>query len=368
MHTLGDLLMIGFDGTRMTRALELFLKETGAGGVILFARNYERPRQLRRLIDALCDAAGRRLVVAVDQEGGRVARFHRPFTALPPMRALGRADVDAKRAEAVGALLGEELRAVGVTLDFAPVLDVDTNRANPVIGDRAFSHDPQRVAELGAAFVRGMQGAGIAACGKHFPGHGDTDLDSHKALPLLPHTRGRFEACELVPFRAAIDTGVAAMMTAHLAIPNLDAEWPATFSHRITTELLREELGFDGCVFTDDLTMAGIAGVVPMHEVAWRAIAAGADVALICHRPEVQRAALEGLRKAVDDGVLAEARVADALRRAAHLREGFGTEAKRPSLRRIGCRAHHRLIRTLGRVPSGGGEDPTAQWNPRSLP
>ena len=349
MTTVAQLLMVGIEGTKVTSELKLFLKETGVGGIILFKRNYENPRQLAELIQGLQDASAIPLLIAVDQEGGRVARFREHFTIFPPMASLGRLGEEGIAiADEVGRALGRELAAVGVNCDFAPVLDVNTNPSNPVIGDRALAHDPALVAHLGCAFIRGLQGEGVAACGKHFPGHGDTDVDSHLGLPLLPHTRRRFEELELVPFRAAIETGVASMMTAHLMIPALDRDEPASVSRPITLQLLRRELGFNGVVFTDDLTMKGITVKYPPAEAAWRSIAAGADVALICHHLEDQRAALEGLRKAVGEGWIPMKELAGAMERVAALKARYANPLReRPSLKVLNCREHQKLAAKL---------------------
>ena len=356
MKGLGQLMLFGIEGTKVTKELELFLEETGAGGVILFKRNIESPKQVRRFVRDLQQAAiaatGAPLIVSVDQEGGRVARFAEPFAKLPPMAAIGKAAGDDGRlAYDIGQLLGRELAAVGVNCDHAPVLDVATNPANPVIGDRAFAPDPQAVAKLGCELIRGLQEAGVAACGKHFPGHGDTDVDSHKGLPVLPHTRARFDACELVPFRAAIAAGVASIMTGHLLIPNLDRDAPATISRPITTGILRDELRYDGLVFTDCLTMEGIAQRHATGEAAWRAVAAGADVAVVCHGLERQRAALDGLRRAASEGRLDARRIEAAQGRVAAFKARFcdpdRPDWKQPPLRVIGCRSHRRLIASL---------------------
>lgn len=340
--------MLGVEGTRVTRETEFFLRETGAGGVILFGRNYRTPKQLRTFIRDLNAASETPLIVAVDQEGGRVARLGSPFTELPPMALFGGREDGTELAEQTGALLAAELSSVGINLDFAPVLDVATNASNPVIGDRAFGADAREVASLGCAFIRGMQAAGVAACGKHFPGHGDTDVDSHLGLPLLPHTRKRFEALELVPFRAAVKEGVATMMTSHLSIPNLDDKSPVTVSRPVTFGMLRQELKFSGLIFTDDLIMKGITCIYPPYEAGWRAVAAGADVVLICHEPDSQRAALEGLRKAVGEGWISMHQLSAALERIAAFKERFVEgDIERPSLDVIGCRAHRKLAKSL---------------------
>src|SRR5512146_1069601 len=196
------LFAVGFQGTAPTAEV-LELVRRGVYGVVLFASNVESAEQVAELVAALKRTAGRRLLVSIDQEGGRVARLRSPhgFTELPPMRALG-ATADQHLAYQIGALLGRELRAVGIDQDYAPVVDVDTNPANPVIGDRSFSRDPDEVARMAAALARGLQDSGVAACAKHFPGHGDTSQDSHTALPHLPHALDRLKEVELVPFRA----------------------------------------------------------------------------------------------------------------------------------------------------------------------
>lgn len=339
--------MIGIEGAKVTHETQLFLKETGAGGVILFKKNIVDPKQVARFIADLNDAAGEPLIVGVDQEGGRVARLAEPFTRIPSMAAVGRTG-DERLAFKIGQLLARELSTVGFTVDFAPVLDVATNAFNPVIGDRAFSDDPQKVARLGAAFVRGIQGEGVAACGKHFPGHGDTDVDSHMGLPVLHHTRRRFDVCELVPFRAAVGGGVASIMTAHIMVPNVGGGQPATLSRTILTRILRGELGFDGLAFTDDLGMRGVADLYPPGESAWRAIWAGADVAMVCHRRENQRQALEGLRRAVGEGRIDKWQIDKSLARIAAFKRQFCDPTRqRPPMDVIGCREHRRIVEGL---------------------
>ena len=237
-----SLFCVGFHGTSPSPEVKELVRR-GVHGVILFARNVVDAEQVAALVAELKTYAGRPLLVAVDQEGGRVARLRGPqgFTELPPMRALGERG-DAALAREVGALLGRELRAVGIDQDYAPVVDVDTNPANPVIGDRAFSRDPEVVGRLGAALAEGLQAQGVAACAKHFPGHGDTSQDSHLELPCLPHAMERLDRVELAPFRALARAGVAAVMTAHVVFEALDPVRPATLSAKVM-RLLRERDG-----------------------------------------------------------------------------------------------------------------------------
>jgi len=320
------LFTIGFDGLTATDQL-LSLIEAGLGGVILFRRNIESPEQVLRLIGNLKRAARRPLVVSIDQEGGRVARLRgNPWAPVPAMRVFGEAAEAERRVRAVAALLARELRAVGIDLDFAPVLDVDTNPANPVIGDRSFSRDPLAVAELGAAFVEEMQRGGVAACGKHFPGHGDTDTDSHVDLPRLRRSRTDLERIELAPFRAAIEAGVAAVMTAHVVSDALDPDWPATLSPT-AMHLLREGLAFHGVIVSDDLQMKAIADRWPIGEAAWRALAAGCDQLLVCENLTAAEQAIAGIAAALERGVLEEERVREAAARWDELAERYARPA-----------------------------------------
>ena len=306
--------------------LRSLAREFGLGGVILFARNVEEPAQVAEL-----SYESTRLVpelplwVSIDQEGGRVARLKAPFTEWPPMAALGRGG-DVLLAERFAKALAAELRAVGVTLDYAPVLDVHTNSANPVIGDRAFSGKAEDVARFGAAFIRTLQGEGIAACGKHFPGHGDTSTDSHLELPLVEHPPERLREVEFLPFRAAVAAGVATMMTAHVLVPSLDEQRPATLSRRIVAGLLREELGYEGVILSDDLEMKAVANEYSVPVAAVLAIEAGCDGVLICSgNHDLQAAALEALVHAVEEERLPFSRVEDALRRQQRAKERFLT-------------------------------------------
>src|SRR5262252_8819660 len=230
---IGRLLIAGFGGHQVPVELASLSREFGLGGVILFARNVAEPEQVAELaFESARLVPDLPLWVSVDQEGGRVARLKAPFTEWPPMATLGRSG-DVKLAERFARALAAELKAVGITLDYAPVLDIHTNPNNPVIGDRALAEKADDVARLGAAIVRTLQAEGIAACGKHFPGHGDTSTDSHVELPLVEHPPERLRQVELVPFKAAIEAGVATIMTAHVLVPSVDDAKPATLSRRV---------------------------------------------------------------------------------------------------------------------------------------
>ena len=309
-HQIGQMLLYGWQGdtpadSRTVNAhAAALVTEFHVGGVILMGRNVGPPATLRPLLAMLQDRAASQglppLFVATDQEGGRVQRLAPPdYAARPALQEIGLTD-DAHQARAHAAAIGQELKSVGFNWDFAPVLDVNNNPRNPVIGARSFGDDPALVARLGVAAVQGFQDdAEILACGKHFPGHGDTDTDSHFALPRIPHDRQRLNAVELVPFRAAIDAGLAAIMTSHILFPALDEALPATLSPAILTGILREELAFDGLLITDDLEMKGVADGWGAPEAAVLAVLAGADILLCCHTWETQRAIQQALLSAV---------------------------------------------------------------------
>jgi beta-N-acetylhexosaminidase len=346
----GQLMIAGFSGSTIPAELRTLAREFDLGGVILFARNVEEPAQVAELaIEAQALARGTPLWVSVDQEGGRVARLRSPFTEWPPMSTLGRSGDD-RLAERFARALASELRAVGITLDYAPVLDVHTNPADPIIGDRALAERADVVARLGRLLIRGLQREGVAACGKHFPGHGDTSTDSHHELPLVEHPPDRLQAVELVPFRGAVEEQVASIMTAHVLIPALDPEQPATLSRRILDGLLRHEMGYDGLILSDDLEMGAVRHRYTEPESAVRAVAAGCDGLLVCGASqEIQAAVLEALIHAAEAEVLPLARLEDALARQWRIKARFMAPAPRPPLRpeALGAvlgRAEHRAI------------------------
>jgi beta-N-acetylhexosaminidase len=285
------------------------LGEDGLGGVVLFADNVVDDAQVRGLADAL-HSAGAGFIVATDEEGGDVTRLEaRTGSSYPGAAALGAVD-DVEATRRVMASLGARLRAAGIDLDLAPCADVNSDPANPVIGVRSFGSDPALVARHVAASVAGLQGAGVAACLKHFPGHGDTSVDSHLDLPRVDVGADVLEQRELVPFRAGIAAGAAAVMTSHVLVPALD-DRPATTSHRILVDLLRTELGFSGSVITDALDMAGISRVVGIPTAAVRALAAGADLLCLGARKDepLVDAVVEAIVAGLRSGDLAEDRL-----------------------------------------------------------
>ena len=294
----GQLLVGGFDGPALTPRFEQALRDGLRGGAILFRRNLPDIATSSSLCEAIRSAAPADLppFIGVDQEGGRVTRMPAPFITLPPMRELGLLnDLDLVRRAA--AAVAVELAAVGFNLNFAPILDVDSNPQNPIIGDRSFGHDPRTVMRNAVAFHQGLQENNVLACGKHFPGHGDTSVDSHLDLPIILHSRARLEQIELPPFRAASGAGIASLMTAHVVCEALDPGVPATLSRAICGSLLRAEIGFEGVLFSDDLEMAAVAARYPIEESAVEAIWAGCDALLICKSEDLADRAHEALVK-----------------------------------------------------------------------
>jgi beta-N-acetylhexosaminidase len=313
MTMVSRLLMLDLSGPALTPDERAFMGEHAVGGVCLFARNCLDRFQVAELTLELRALCGEGLLVAIDQEGGSVVRLEDvPYP--PSAMALGAAD-DASLTERVAAATARGLSAVGVNVDFAPVADVNSNPANPVIADRSFGSGPARVAGHVVAFVRGLQQGGVAATVKHFPGHGDTSVDSHLALPVLEADTARLEALELRPFRAALHAGTDAVMTAHILLPALDPERPATLSRRIVTGLLREKLGFEGVVFTDALNMRAVAERYGPAEAALAAVQAGCDMPVHVGPLSEHAAIVRRLERALDHGELDPARVRASLRR-----------------------------------------------------
>jgi beta-N-acetylhexosaminidase len=287
---------------------------------VLFKRNLGAPAEIARLLARMAEQCptDRPPLLAVDQEGGRVARLGPPVVRLPPMRQLGQWD-DPELTRRAAQVLASQLRALGFTMDFAPVLDVDTNPENPVIGDRSFARTPEQVIRHGGAFAEGLTEGGVLPCGKHFPGHGDTELDSHLALPKLAHDHARLDRIELAPFRALVQA-VPALMTAHVVFDALDPDVPATLSRSVVTGLLRERLGYDGVVISDDLEMKAVSEGWGVVDAAVAAIEAGCDLVLICSQVELCLEAHAALtRRAEKDAGFAD-RLQQAARRSLALR------------------------------------------------
>ena len=291
--------MLDIDGTELTADDKKKLLHPLIGGVILFARNFSSRGQLVQLTTEIHALRTPSLLIAVDHEGGRVQRFREDFTRLPPMRELGRIwdehPIKARHlAQQTGYVLAAELRAAGVDLSFTPVLDMDHGQSC-IIGDRAFHHKPQAITELAHGLMSGLKSAGMTAVGKHFPGHGYIDADSHIEMPVDERTYLDIEKNDLIPFRKMIGFGLAAIMPAHVIYPRVDA-CPAGFSEIWLKKILRGDLGFEGCIFSDDLSMEGAAIAGNIVQRAKSALSAGCDMVLVCNNPEAADTLLAELR------------------------------------------------------------------------
>lgn len=361
LRSVARMVCIGFDGHDIPReACKLI--ERGVSSVVLFSRNVGSATQVAKLCADIKRSASRPILTAVDQEGGRVRRLREGFTQVPSMREVGLAN-DEKLTYAIGKLLASELRAVNFDMAFAPVLDVDTNPHNPVIADRSFGPDPARVARLGAALLQGLQEHGVAACGKHFPGHGDTSQDTHLDLPRLPHSLQRLEQVELVPFKAAVDAGVAAIMTSHVVFEPIDARYPATMSRPALDGLLRDRMGFHGLVVSDDLEMKAISNHFQMEEVLVRGVEAGVDLFAICHDHALQNRAIDLLAAAVKGGDIPRERIDLANTRLDRLFSKY-VHAPRPTdLSVLGSSEHQSIVNQVRQRLNTAAPDPTeAGW------
>ena len=351
------LFTVGFHGHALSADLSELLAR-GVGGVVLFSRNIGEPAEVAETTSAIKRRAGRPIPLSLDQEGGKVARLRRGFSELPAMRALGEVG-SASLAREVGALIGRELRAVGFDVNYAPVLDVDTNPDNPVIGSRSFGRSPELVSELGVALAAGLESVGVAACGKHFPGHGDTHQDSHFELPRLSHSLERLERVELRPFAAAVAAGIPSLMTAHVVFEPLDPQYPATMSRAVLHGLLREKLGYDGLVVTDDLEMRAIADHYGVEDAVLRGLDAGVDQFLCCHTAALAHRAIDAVVHAVERGQVSREALARANRRIETFTARYARPAvEAPDLSVLRCEAHLALLERIAR--SAAAADPTA--------
>ena len=346
-YAVGQKLLLAFAGKGWpSPEISKALQKCRPGGITLFrALNIDNPAQVRQLTQGLQQAAREidlpPLLIAADQEGGQLMAIGEGTTPLLGNLALGAAG-SVELARRAGEVLGRELAAMGINLNYAPVCDVNINPYNPVIGTRSFGEDPQKVAELSAALVAGLQSAGVAATAKHFPGHGDTASDSHHGIPVVPHTMERLRKVELPPFVASIQAGVKLVMTAHLALPALDGrtDLPATLSPTILKGLLRKELGFNGLIVTDAMNMWAIRQGEALGQEAVRAAAAGADLLLLSPDPADHGRVYTSLMQAVQQGQLGATDLQASAERIAALKDWLAVQGPAPDLSVVGCAAH----------------------------
>ena len=353
-----SLVTFGFDGSsREAPDHARRMIERGCVSAILFGRNVDSPDQVKSLCTSLkeeAQARGRKLLVMTDQEGGRVARLRgsQNFTEIPSARRIASCDESVAAITRIAKVIAAELKAVKIDMDLAPVLDVDSNPRNPVIGDRSYSSSARKVGELGKAFISAMQAEGVATCAKHFPGHGDTHQDSHEVLPTIAHGLDRLEAVEIAPFREAVSAGVPSILVGHLLVPSLqsaeDAELgiPASMSATIAG-FVRDALGFRGVLLVDDMEMGAVTANFTVGEAIVRALKGGVDLFLVCHSEAVQAEAIEAIAAAVERGEVPRARLEEAAERVRRLVNQYASGAYDTSIRLVGSPAHREIVKSI---------------------
>ncbi len=303
---IGQLVLVGMDGTEPNDVTRQLIEEYHVGGFIFYKDNIQDTKQALTLFNGLKTANQNKAVplfLSVDEEGGRVSRMPGELTKLPAARKIGNTGSE-ELAGQIGGIIGQELAGFGLNLDFAPVLDVNSNPDNPVIGDRAFGTKPEIVSRMGIAVMKGIREQGVIPVVKHFPGHGDTSVDSHLGLPVVEHDLDRLRKLELVPFKQAIQEGADVVMIAHLLMPKLDPEHPASFSKAVIHDLLREELGYEGTIISDDMTMGAIVEHYDIRDAAVQFIQAGGNIVLVGHDEEKEKQVIQALRDAVSSGTI----------------------------------------------------------------
>jgi beta-N-acetylhexosaminidase len=336
--------MVGFEGTSLPIQTRELL-EQGLAGVAVYARNFTSIEGLKRLNNEIRAAAGGKVLIGMDQEGGTRFSLPAPFTQWPSPSDLGSLG-DENAVREVARAMGRELSSVGCNLNFAPMLDLHLNPASPVTQVRSFGSDPELVGRMGAAFLAGLGEEGILGCAKHFPGHGDTFVDPHKHLPVFQGSAERLEKTELVPFAAAIAASVTTIMTAHILLPKIDAEHPASLSRTMLTDTLRARMKFGGLILADDLGMGAITKHHPPAEAAVATFAAGTDIAMLCHDTSLIAPAIETTTQAVQSGKLSSEEWKSAGQRINRVLENINWP-KKTSLNVVGCAEHQALSAKL---------------------
>ena len=334
--------MLGFDGNFLSGELAEYLAR-GLAGVVLYQRNFKSAEGLRELTFAIREAAaGRPVLIGIDQEGGTRFALLEPFTAWPSAAELGRS-AGVESVEQVARAIAKELSAAGCNLNFAPMLDLHVNSESPVTKDRSFGSDPELVARMGAAFDRGLRSGGLLSCAKHFPGHGDAEVDPHLDLPIFSGTMERLESTELIPFAAVVASGVPLMMTAHILLPQIDPENPASLSRTMLDGVLRRSLRFGGVILADDLGMGAIAKRCGPGEAAVQTLRAGTDVAMLCHDWSAVASAIAAVRSARREGRFDEEEWRASLGRIERACGQAEASGPRPSIDILGCEENRRL-------------------------
>lgn len=327
---IGQMVMVGFEGYEVNEEVSKLLEEQRVGGFILFKRNIKNGDQLLELINSLKKSNSKNknpLFISVDEEGGSVTRMPEELMKIPTNKKIGEIN-DRDFSFGIGGLIADEVKAFGFNMNFAPVLDINSNPKNPVIGDRSFGAEEKKVSSLGIETMKGIQAKGVISVVKHFPGHGDTSVDSHVGLPVINYNMDRLKGFELVPFAEAVSSGADAVMVAHILLPQIDSVNPSSFSKVLITDVLRKELDFDGVVITDDMTMGAITENYDIGNAAVKSVIAGSDIILVCHGYKNEIAVINSLKSALDMGSISEKRIEESVYRILKLKQKYKIEDK----------------------------------------
>lgn len=327
---IGQLVIAGIDGTGINESSKRLIEQYKIGGIIFYANNVDTPDQTVQFVNNLKAANQGNplpLFISIDQEGGRVARLPKQVKQIPTAAKIGKTK-NPDYAFTIGQALGKQVTQFGFNMDFAPVLDVNSNPNNPVIGDRSYSANPNVVSQLAIQTMKGIEKQHVIPVVKHFPGHGDTSVDSHLELPKVNKTLQQLEQLELIPFKRAIEADADVIMVGHILLPQLDETYPASMSEAIITDLLRKQLGYKGVIMTDDMTMKAITNHYGQSQAAVHSIKAGSDVVLIAHDPAKTSAAIDALKAAVASNEITEQRIDESVLRIIQLKRKYQLEDK----------------------------------------
>ncbi|MCB2288246.1 beta-N-acetylhexosaminidase [Clostridium sp. CS001] len=322
---IGQMVVVGFDGYTMNDNINSLIKDNKVGGVILFSKNVENSNQLAALANSIKTSNAQNktpLFISVDEEGGRVSRMPPEIKKLPSNKVIGKRN-DGDFSYNIGKIIGEELKTFGFNMDFAPVLDINSNPDNPVIGDRSFGNNVDVVNNLGIKTMKGIMDSKIISVVKHFPGHGDTSVDSHIGLPVVNKTLTQLNNFELLPFKEAIKNNVDAIMVSHILLSKLDVDFPASMSKVLINDVLRQDLKFQGVIITDDMTMGAIIKNYDIGDASVKSVNAGSDLILVCHGFDNELKVINSLKAAVQNKIITEDRLNESVYRILKLKEKY---------------------------------------------
>lgn len=318
----GQLLIVGFEGTELDDKIVSYIQDLRVGGLIFFARNISSKEQVNALVEEINNISNILLFLSIDEEGGIVSRLPQEYNKLPDSINIGNTK-DTDLALEYGELLGNRVQSLGLNLNFAPVMDIHSNPSNPVIGKRSFGTTPEIVSEMGNNVAQGIRNTNVIPSIKHFPGHGDTSTDSHIELPIIDKSLDDIKNFELIPFKAAIDKDIKMIMSAHILIPSIDKEYPATLSRKILGDILRDEMGYEGVIISDDMTMGAIVNNYSLEEASKSFLQAGGDILLVCHGADNPRLVFNKIMESIEIGELTEEEIDTKVYRILELKNRF---------------------------------------------